>query len=246
MTERKLNLSKLRKVRPPSYQEIFEKKLQHNRVKVERRLAEKDHWRLGQAKDRTILFQPVWHTDPGSAALRPTHWQACHQGPHRTTRKTHPGLHSSPGYTPLSCCPTWQQASGSDSSNTFEMFVWLHLTLVKVAGANWRTSSTAAYSHLVQPGSCFLDIFAGFNILFPRLLSEMQGQNSCIKDHADRRVCFFLLQSFGHAAEQHPSIPMEHFLDISCSLFTPLVLDSPGVFFGFLSRGMHRPEQWGK
>lgn len=111
------------------------------------------------------------------------------------------------------------------------MFVWLHLTLVKVAGANWRTSSTAAYSHLVRPGSCFLDIFAGFNILLPRLLSEMQGQNSCIKDHADRRVCFFLLQSFGHAAEQHPSIPMEHFLDISCSLFTPLVLDSPGFFF---------------
>lgn len=62
------------------------------------------------------------------------------------------------------------KASGADFSHT-ERSVWLHLTLVKVAGANWRTSSTAAYSHLEKPGLCFLDIFTAF-ILLPLLLRE--------------------------------------------------------------------------
>ena len=97
-----------------------------------------------------------------------------------------------------SCCPTQHQASGTDFSHNFEVSVWLllQLTLVKVAGANCSTSSTAAYSQLEQPGSCFLDIFTAFNVLLPHLLSEqlsvMQVHNSCITDRLCRQEGVFL------------------------------------------------------
>lgn len=74
---------------------------------------------------------------------------------------------SGPSNTPLPCCSTWQQAKGSDSSHTFERFVWLPRTLVKVPGANWSTTSASAYSHLEPPRSCLLDIFTAFNIPLP-------------------------------------------------------------------------------
>lgn len=158
--------------------------------------------------------------EPVSACLRHRPWVSCPSprtlaslpsGTHRTTHKNTSRSTRSPDYTPSPRCPTWQQASGVDFSNTFERFVWLHLTLLKVAGANWSTSSTAAYSHLERPGPCFLDIFTAFKflLLLSLLLGVMQAHNSCITDGAE----FWTWCT--------PNIPMEHFLDISCfALYT--------------------------
>lgn len=242
-----LNLSKLRKVRLPSLPGHFGKETTAKQSERKR-----GGWMRkisgGQVKQRTeqTCFsssdtQTLGQLPFTPHAGKPAYWDQTEQ-----LRKTHPGQHRSP-YAPLLCCPTWQQASGSDFSKTSERFVCLHLTLVKVAGANWSTSSTAAYSHLERPGSCFLDIFTAFNIVLPPplLLSVMQVHNSCITDCRQERF-FWLQHIFGHEAEQHPNIPREHFLDICCSLFTPWFQIHLLFFFSFLSCRMHRLEQWGK
>lgn len=87
VTERKLNLSKLKEGKvppPPLYQESFWKEMMSKQS--ERRRG----WRPGQTKDRTNLFHPVWHTDPRSAALDLTLVRLPSEIPPKTPPKKHP------------------------------------------------------------------------------------------------------------------------------------------------------------
>lgn len=112
----------------------------------------------GSNKGRS-LFQPIWHTDPGSAGLHSTHWYPCLLGPHLTTHKTTSWSNTAASATLRTC------AALRGSRAVTWSFLWLNLTVVKAAGANCSIFSTAAYSHPERLGSCFLDIFTAFNIL---------------------------------------------------------------------------------
>lgn len=140
-----------------------------------------------------------------------------------------------------------------DFSHAFETFVWLHLTLVKVAGAKWSASSTAAYSLLEQSGSCFLDIFTAFNILLPPVCSA-RGSVCCrctipeSKDGENRRG-FLPSPEFWTCckAAPHGIVPW-HFLFTLCTLdfrFTHVFVVVLLIFLWFLSCGMHWTERWG-
>lgn len=179
------------------------------------------------------LSQPVWHTDPGSAALHPTHWQASLLGPHLTTTTCYAALHVDR--------PVTHRALIHSS----ERVVWLHITMVKVAGANWSRSTTVAYSHLEWPRSCFLDIFSAFNVLPPTSAQCDAGAQFTLP--ASQTSTDFASDAefwTWRRAAPHGTFPW-HFPFTLCTSdfrFTSVFL----FILCFLSCGMHRPEQWGK
>lgn len=79
------------------------------------------------------------------------------------------------------------------------------------------------YSHLERPGSCFLDISSASDAPLP---THAQREAQCDAGAQFTTPFFCLRHWFLDMLEPHGT-----FLDISCSLSTPLILNSPRFLF---------------
>lgn len=222
VTERKLNLSKLKEGKvppPPLYQESFWKEMMSKQS--ERRRG----WRPGQTKDRTNLFHPVWHTDPRSAALDLTLVRLPSEIPPKTPPKKHPAALHDTRPVALTSPTTLRCLFGCS---------WLWWRLQVQIGVH-------PLQRLIPSWSSLDHVFLTFSLLSTSSspICPVSGSVWCrCTIPASQTDCAFDVEFWTCCrAAPHGTFPW-HFLFTLYTLFC--------YFLGFLSSGKHRPEQTGK